>query len=131
MVDSPFLLQLQLSYAFLALLLIVSTAAIVEISKVVAVEQRFLQPLVDLVVHETCPSCSRVARTDLRRVLSEQLLEVSRAVPARVQACKQLDEGLEREGIVFGRLFGEASHHSVEELPGSTTELGPIEVNIC
>lgn len=110
----------------LSLRSLLTTAAIVEIADLGTVELLLLQPLVDLVVDEAGPAGGRVARADLRRVLGQQLLEVARAVAARVQSREQLDVRLERERILLRRLLGEPRHHRVEELPGRATELGPV-----
>lgn len=65
--------------AFGFVLAFVCTPTVVEVANVVTVEQRLLQPDVDLVVDVASPPRRRVARADLRRELLEQFAEMSTA----------------------------------------------------
>ena len=107
-------------------LALVAATAVVEVADVVAVELRFVEPLVDQVMHGACPAGGVVARADLGRVLLQEPLEVPRAVAARVEARKQLHVGLERQRVVFGRLFRESCHHRVQQLPRSAAQFRPV-----
>lgn len=78
-------------------------------------------------MHMAGPRRSRTPRLHLRRELLQDLLEMPRAVAARVQACKEMDVGPESGAVVFGGLVGELGHHSVQHFPGCVAELCSVK----
>lgn len=112
--------------ALLVLAILVAAPAVVEIAKVVAVEFRFLEPLVDLVVYVARPPGRGLPTARLRRKLLQERTEMRRAFAARVEAREEYDKSLERLALVGRRLLGESGHGRVEKLPGRATKLGSV-----
>jgi len=68
------------------LLVAVAASAVIEVTDLVAVKQRLVQPRVHLVVHKARPARGGLPTARLGRVFGEELAEVSGAVAAGVEA---------------------------------------------
>ncbi|CUS14529.1 unnamed protein product [Tuber aestivum] len=77
-------------------------------------------------MHEAPPLTRSDTPARLRRVLHEQLLEVSRAVPAWVQSREERQIVRQCGALVDARRLREAGKSRVEEFPAGTTECGII-----
>jgi len=100
-----------------ALHFVVCTAAVVEIANVGAIKNLLFQALVHLVVYMTCPSSRGIPRSDLRRILCEDLTKVLGAFAAGIESLEEMNVAFESGAFVGRRVFGEAGHGRMEQLP--------------
>jgi hypothetical protein len=105
------------------LLILITTATIVEVSDILTIEQRLMYPLVDDIMSKAQPTSGCVATACLGRVLGKQLSEMLRTLAARIKSGEEVHKSLECHTILLGRFIGESSHHCVEELPRRVAEL--------
>src|SRR5690349_24435188 len=115
------------SFRLLVLVLVlVRAATVVVLRYLIAVELRFLQPLVDDVVDETAPLRCSLLRRYLRWVLLEDLTEVFGALSARIQSLEQVDILSQGFFLLVCRFLRESGERCVHELPCCAAELCPV-----
>lgn len=104
---------------------LVAAAAVVLVKNARAVVLRLLEAPVNDVVRVAAPHNGVLAAAELGRVLAEQLLEVRRALVARVNARKELYECLERRPLLTRGLLRVLAQNRVQQLPARVADLRP------